>query len=381
MSILSSDSNLTSNSNKIYHDYEYNIIVEKYQTNKSRFVEQNIHYIHLKTHLNTLKVTKTPKHHHSFNRFEKTNQSNYKQKTYDNKSIKHGRQNSFRKNHNQNQHQNQHQHLKKSNQSSQSHYHSQNKYSTLRKTTQTLFHSKSLSKIDQYKKTLRSHLNKYTTMNKEKIIQKVKTEIEDVLSKDKREDVFAIFLDTYFEMIIKGKEYLQLYLELFEVIFIKDNKECDHHKDLFLKYIEPKNIEYISLIENIQPTDTSDYDSFCLYNKESEKRIQYFTLSLLIYSMYIWTPDIVFTNNHAFDSLYGIWKQNILYEKHTTCCTEIIKIIMNILNNKSLFKNEFLKSLKFSIIDIYRTVQQKELCHGLSNKSYFEVINLNIDNI
>ena len=57
-------------------------------------------------------------------------------------------------------------------------------------------------------------------------------------------DIFDTLL-VYFEMIIKGKEYLQLYIELFKYIFIDNNVNCNEHKELFMKYLETKNIEFI----------------------------------------------------------------------------------------------------------------------------------------
>jgi hypothetical protein len=381
MSILnSSSSSNCSGSNKTYNDYEYSIIVDIYNKNKSQYVEHNIQYTHLKTHLNTLiNISKTHKPNHSHHRFDKINQPKYLQKTHDNiqKHKKYERHSSFSK-HNHVHRMNRNNNLNQSQSSSvqQSLYHSRNKYSTLRTNNQN---SKSLTSIEVYKKSLRSHLNKYTSMNKGKISEKIKCDIEDVLSKEKQDVVVTIFLDTFFEMVANGKVYLQLYIELFNYVFIENNTHSHEYKEIFLKYIETKNIEYISLIEIVQSVNTSDYDAFCLYNKESDKRVQYFTLSILIYSMYVWTPDIVFTNPHAFDRLYGLWKQNVMYEKHTTCCTEIIKIIVNIVKNKSIFNEEFFKSLHFCVIDIYRTVQRKELCHGLSNKSYFEILNLDIE--
>lgn len=364
-------------SSKIYNDCEYNIIFEKYQVNKLKFVDKNIHYLQLKSHIQTLiqesKCCKPFNQNNNQNRSEDTkSHKQYKYKSYDNYS-KQNKQN-YR-------HQNQNQRFKKNTLQRHTPYTSRNsshKYQYNQNHVKPLFNSKSLNEFELYKKSLRSHLNKYTKINKEKITNKIKTEFEEILTNDNNEGIITIFLDTFFEMITKENEYLKLYLELFESIFIQ-HKLWNEYKEIFLKYIETKNKTYISDIKDIPIIDTSDYDAFCVYNKNSEKRIQYFTLSILIYSNFIWTSNIEITINHAFDILYGMWKEQIFDEKYTTSCTEIIKVISNILKNKSMLNIDFLKSLKYTVNDICNTVIHKDKCKGLSNKSYFEILNLKMN--
>lgn len=358
-------------SSKIYNDYEYDIILQNYQKNKNRFSEKNTQYIELKEHIQILLNGNKQFNHCSQNRtlHTQTYNKHYKHKTSNKYSTNYKNKNSrFSKNEGRSQ-------LNNSFNNYSSRKNESNKFSSVFKSS---LNSQPLNSIEQYKKTLRSHLNKYTTTNKEKISKKIKDEFKDIICIENSECIVNIFLDTYFEMITKEQDYIQLYLNLFETVFV-NNTLWNNYRKQFINYIETKNHTYISTIKDIQPVDTTNYDTFCLYNKDSEKRIQYFTLSILIYSNFIWTPDTEFTINHAIDALYGIWKTQIFYEEYITSCTEIIKIIVNILKNKSMMNIDFLKSLKYIINDIHKTVKQKDKCLGLSNKSYFEILNLNKD--